>query len=139
MLSLRLKRGLTADLPSEAPDGEIHVAIDTGIMWMGRGTGNALLRLPLQQITNASGVSNGNGDLTYTFPQAYATPPHVIPVAVATQAAHPTFAELISTTTTAVTIRTYRLASRSVFLGGTVDPDDRVSATVQLTIIGVLA
>jgi hypothetical protein len=39
MITLQIKRGLSADLPSSAPQGELYYATDTNILYIGTGTG----------------------------------------------------------------------------------------------------
>ena len=86
-----------------------------------------------------SGTSNANGDLTINFANTYASAPRITLTAIATSATQPTFAELVSVSTTQAVIRTYRTKTQGIFLGGTINPTERISTTVQLTAIGVLA
>lgn len=84
-------------------------------------------------------TTNGSGDLTHTFANAYASAPSVTLTAVATSGTQVTIAELIGISATQVQIRTYRTRTQGVFLGGNINPTERVSAQVIAQIIGVPA
>lgn len=86
-----------------------------------------------------SGTSDANGDLTINFANTYASAPRITLTATATSGTQPTLAELVSVSTTQAVIRTYRTKTQGVLLGGTINPTERVSTTVQLMAIGVLA
>jgi len=43
--TIQVKRGLSADLPADAPSGELLFATDTQELWIGKGAGNALVKI----------------------------------------------------------------------------------------------
>ena len=71
--SVRVRRGLIADLPASAPAGELLLATDTGELWY--GTGSGVKRAPGKQVRGWRVFVNET--LTYTFPEAFTAPPIV--------------------------------------------------------------
>lgn len=82
-------------------------------------------------------TTNGSGEATVTFAVPYSVAPNVSVQAFTSSGTQVTIAEVVSVTTTAVEIRTYRTRTQGVLLGGTIYPTERVSAFCHLTILGI--
>lgn len=106
--SVRVRRGLVADLPASAPLGELLIATDTGELFYGTGTG--VKRSP-NRVMRAYTVSvPGSG--TFGWPEEWASPPVVTLTAVSEAGSRPNVAELASDpTTTTVSIRAWRVGN----------------------------
>jgi hypothetical protein len=55
-ITLQIKRGLTADLPASAPQGELYFATDGPVLYIGTGTG-------IQQLTNLVSLTVTDQDI----------------------------------------------------------------------------
>ncbi len=110
VLPVKVRRGTKANLPSSAPDGVLLVCTDTGELFMGRGTGNALLRIPTTVLRSWTTTINNSG--TFTFPQAFASPPVVTLTCVEGGSGNPFVAQLTEApTATQCAIRVWRVGT----------------------------
>lgn len=82
-------------------------------------------------------TTNGSGEATVNFAQAFADAPSVQVQAFTTLGSQATIAEVVSVSASAVSIRTYRTRTQGVLLGGTINPTRRESTFCHITAIGV--
>ena len=106
--SVRVRRGLVADLPASAPLGELLIATDTGELFY--GTGSGVKRSPNKVVR--SYVISVSGERTYGWPEQWASPPVVSLTAISEDGGRPNVAELITAPTTQqVRIRAWRVGN----------------------------